>query len=113
MCDLNGQFRSAVGIVPLPSSGSGVVGLLSRDDDSITVLSVLGTGTDHVLVIDCGSGPFGLLVEEVIGVVTIDDTDLAPAPRGQEGELVSALLRRPDGVVLVVDAPAVAKLLTP
>lgn len=106
------EVRTAAGMVQLPAPGAGVVGLLPRDGDSLTVIDALGSGRDRVLVLDNGDRVFGLLVEEVSGVVTVDPERLGPPPQGQTGDLVSAVLHGPDGLVLLVDTAALARRLT-
>jgi chemotaxis signal transduction protein len=105
------EVRCAAGMVPMPSRRPDVVGLLPRVNDTLTVLTLLGSGREHVLVIDAGEAPFGLLVEEVRGIVAVDDRDVEPAPRGQSSELVSGLIRTGDVVVLLVDAHALERRL--
>jgi chemotaxis signal transduction protein len=106
------QVRSASGLLPLPAARSDVVGLLRNGDAALTVVSALGPGGDHVLVLDPGERPFGLLVEEVTGVSTIDDDAVGPPPTGQHDDLVAGVIATPSGLVLLVDAAAIAKRLT-
>ncbi|MCW2546389.1 MAG: hypothetical protein JWN96_849 [Mycobacterium sp.] len=103
------EVRRTTGLVPMPSPGPGVVGLLPRATDTLTVLTLLGSGREHVLVIDAGKGLFGLLVEEVSGILSIDEREVEPAPRGQSSDLVSGLIRTGDGVVLLIDAHALER----
>jgi len=105
------EVRSAVGIVPMPSPAPGVLGLMSRDKETLTVTSLLGSGGKHVLVLDPGDAPFGLLVEEVLGVFVVDLNTVGPRPTGQDEALVSGSLLGPDGLMLVLDAGAVARAL--
>jgi chemotaxis signal transduction protein len=105
------EVRSAAGIVPMPSAIEGVVGLLARDDEALTVTNLLGAGGNHVLVLDPGDGPFGLLVDEVLGVFVVDLNSIGPPPTGQQGNLVSGSLLGPEGLVLVLDADAIARVL--
>ena len=101
------EVRTATGLVPLPAPAPGVAGLLSRDDAPLTVVSPLGAGRGQVLVLDAGGGPFGLLVEEVAGVVNVDDADVGPAPSGQDGGVVTGVVTLAGAMVLLVDAAAV------
>lgn len=103
------EVRSASGLLPLPAARSGVVGLLRSADEALTVVSVLGLGGGHVLVLDPGGQVFGLLVEEVTGVSTIDDTAVGPPPGGQADDLVAGVISTPSGLVLLVDAAAMAR----
>ena len=101
------EVRTATGLVPLPAPAPGVAGLLPRDDVPLTVVSTRGAGRDHVLVLDAGGGPFGLLVEEVAGVVNVDDADVGPAPSGQHADVVTGVVTVAGAMVLLVDAAAV------
>lgn len=99
--------RFASGLVELPAPRTGVVGILPADRP-ITVLSVLGSGRDHVLILAAEGQTFGLLVEEVTGLSRIDDTDIRVAPDGQAEALISGVISRDDGLVLVADPAALA-----
>ena len=88
------EVRSADGIVPMPSPAPGVVGLLARDNEALTVTGILGSGGSHVLVLDPGDGPFGLLVAEVLGVFVIDLNAVGPPPTGQTEDLGEVRLKR-------------------
>lgn len=102
--------RSAEGMLPLPSAQPGVVGLLPGDGDPLTVIATLGSGHNRVIVLEPPTGgAFGLLVEEVRGVVTVELGELGPPPAGQTGDLVSGVLNRPDDLVLLVDVGALAR----
>jgi chemotaxis signal transduction protein len=103
------EVRNATSLVPLPAAAPGVAGLLRRGDDALTVLTALGAGDGHILVLDVGDGAFGLLVEEVRGIVTVGEQDVDPPPRGQQSETVSGVVRGLDELVLLVDANALAR----
>jgi chemotaxis signal transduction protein len=105
------EVVSAEGMVPIPAAAPGVVGLLRRDTQPLTVLETLGSGSDHVLVLDDGTDVFGLHVEEVSGVVTVEDGSIGPAPSGQHGDVVSAVLDFDDAMTLLVDVHALARTL--
>jgi len=72
------EVRSAEGIVPMPSAIAGVVGLLARDDEALTVTSLLGSGGHHVLVLDPGTlgRTAARLVPEQIAAVTGEDLEI-------------------------------------
>jgi chemotaxis signal transduction protein len=72
----------------------------------MTVLSVLGEPGDHVIVIEEGGLTFGLLVEQVTGVHTVDDEEIGPPPPGQDRVTVSGVLADGDGLVLLLDCSA-------
>ena len=103
----------AVGIVPLPESRVDVAGMVSRPEGPLTVLTALGTGDRHVLVLDAGDRVFGLLVEEVTGLQQVDDSDIGPPPQGQDSGLVVGVVSSGDEMVLLVDAAVLARRLEP
>ena len=61
------SVRRTVGLVALPGAGPDVVGIIPGDPP-LTVISVLGAGGDHILVIEAGERLFGLQVESVTGL---------------------------------------------
>jgi chemotaxis signal transduction protein len=107
------EVRSAADLISLPEPRSGVAGLMRREDNTMSVLSVLAPDGGHVLVLDDGNLTFGLLVEEVVGVHTVNDTDLGPPPSGQDRVVVSGVLNDDGVVVLVLDVTALAAKLAP
>jgi chemotaxis signal transduction protein len=97
------EVRSAAGLRPLPEPRPDVVGVLPADDDLLPVVDPLGGGNaSHVLVLEAG-GRFGLLVDEVTGVVDVPASDLGPGPAGQRRKIIGATIGTGDTVVLVVD----------
>lgn len=107
------EVRGAEGIMPLPAPRAGVVGLLQRGEEALPVLDALGTGRGHVLVLDPAGQPFGLLVEEVTGVVSVDEADIGDPPAGQEDPVVTGVVSMGDSLLLLVDAAALATALAP
>jgi chemotaxis signal transduction protein len=113
----NGRFALAVestlsvrnmdGMVHLPSPREGVVGVLPGDPP-LSVLSVLGAGGDHVLVVVADEVRYGLNVLEVIGVRRFDDGQIGPPPHGQLDGLISGTVSGGDELMLVIDAHAMA-----
>lgn len=101
----------ADGLLPLPSPGEGVAGLLPRGDDAVPVLDGLGAGGDHILVLEAGQRVFGLLVNQVTGVQSVDDGAVAPPPSGQEDAVIAGVVQEGDVMVLVVDVPVLARSL--
>jgi chemotaxis signal transduction protein len=85
------------------------VGFLPDGDGTLTVVAALGEGRDHVLVLNADGRPFGLLVMEVSGVIAVDAASVQPPPAGQTGELVSGVVKGGGGLVLLVDAAALAR----
>jgi len=102
--------RFASGLVDLPAPRAGVVGILPADQP-ITVLSVLGSGRHHVLVVAAAGHTFGLLVEEVTGLSRIDDQDIRVAPDGQDDALICGVINQDDGITLVADPARLAERL--
>jgi chemotaxis signal transduction protein len=94
------EVRPASGLVQLPAARAGVVGVLPDDDGTLTVVSSLGEGRDHVLVLDTGERAFGLLVQEVAGVVAVEEATIGPPPAGQAGPLVIGTIPDADGLVM-------------
>jgi chemotaxis signal transduction protein len=90
---------------PLPSPAPGVAGLAEHQGGALPVLETFGPG-GHVLVLEHAGERFGLLVEEVVGVVRVRDEEVEPAPAGQHERLVEGILRRDGEQLLVLDAGA-------
>jgi chemotaxis signal transduction protein len=102
--------RFASGLVALPAPRAGVVGILP-DELPLTVLCLLGDGRHHILVLAAEGHTFGLLVQEVIGLTSIDECDISVAPEGQEEPFISGMISRDSGLVLVADPAALARRL--
>jgi chemotaxis signal transduction protein len=90
----------------MPVPRTGVVGVVHTEGESLTVVSILGGGDGHVLVLNSLHGYFGLLADEVCGIVSIDELD--PAPRGQATQVFSGVARTSEGTFLVVDVNQLA-----
>ena len=99
------EIRSAADLVPLPDGRAHVVGVLSGEEETLTVIDVLGKGRDHVIVVQA-SGCFGIHVQQVVGVVDVDPDEFGPAPRGQRHEVVQSV-RRTDGTLEMVINPEI------
>lgn len=96
---------------PLPSPREGVLGLAEHAGGALPVLAAFGGEGAHVLALDAGGVRFGLLVEEVLGVVRVREDELAPAPPGQDERLVAGLLRHGGEEALVLDVAVLARRL--
>jgi chemotaxis signal transduction protein len=107
------EVRSAAELTSLPEPRSGVAGLMHRAGDAVSVLSLLAPDGGHIVVLDTGELVFGLLVEEVIGVETVNDADVGPPPPGQHRVVVSGVLNDDGTLVLVLDVDALAAKLGP
>jgi chemotaxis signal transduction protein len=102
------EVRPAAELIPLATAREGVAGLLSWNGGALSVVSVLGTGGGHILVLDREGDPFGLLVDTVTGVTRLEDDAVGCPPAGQGRALVSGTVRSADGhLILLVDVAAV------
>lgn len=103
------EVRPGGALVELPAARPGVAGLVSYGGESLAVLDVFdatgGNGKHHMLLLDHGDHGFGLLVDLVTRVVTVDGA-IGPAPRGQAREYISGTVPTDDGPLLVVDVGA-------
>jgi chemotaxis signal transduction protein len=101
------SVRSLDGLVDLPSPRDDIVGVLPGQPP-LSVLSTLGVGGDHILVIEDDGVRYGLRVLEVLGVRRFEDDQIGPPPKGQSDGLISATVTDSDVLVLVADAKALA-----
>jgi chemotaxis signal transduction protein len=88
-------------VTTLPTARPGVMGLLRRGGRSLSVLAPFGAGT-FVVVVETASAAFGLVVQEVLGVVRVADEDVEPAPAGQADPLVVGVVGQGDDQDLLV-----------
>ncbi|MET0147170.1 MAG: chemotaxis protein CheW [Ilumatobacteraceae bacterium] len=97
--------RPAALIVGVPSESRDVVGILPGDP-VLSVLSPLTVDADaaHVLVVTTPGRDFGLLVDAVTEVFTIDESAIRPV---RDAGLVIGVVERPGGVLLLTDAMAI------
>lgn len=102
--------RSAAGLVPLPVPRPGVIGVLPADPP-LTVLSVLGSGRDRILVLAAVGATFGLLVQEVTGLTSVDEGRIGNPPDGQDEALVCGVVEGEAGLEFLADPAALAKRL--
>lgn len=106
------EVRPAEGIAPLPVPRRGVAGVLRREEEVLTVASILGEGAGHVIVLEGGGEVFGILAEAALGILRADETTLTPPPAGQEGPVVSGVVRADGGrMVLLLDVDELARVL--
>jgi chemotaxis signal transduction protein len=98
------------GLMALPSARPNVAGILPGDPP-LTVLSSLGTGGSHILVIHTHGRWFGLLVDAVTELCRVDDDMIGPAPGGQSSPLVSGTVERDGKLLLIADPDALAGVL--
>jgi chemotaxis signal transduction protein len=99
--------RRAERMIELPDEGREVVGLLPGNPP-LTVMSTLGDGGSHVLVVEAMQKTFGLLVDEVVGVRRVDERDIRHSPDGQASPLVFGTVECDGELALLADADALA-----
>lgn len=97
----------STGMISLPAPHPDVSGIVPGDPP-LTVISPLGAGGAHILVICTDEHTFGLQVEEVTGLRRVDDVDIHPAPHGQDQQLVSGTIDAWGELVMVASASALA-----
>ena len=101
------QVRTAADLSFLPMSRTGVAGLVMDGEVALPVLSILGADGDRLLVLEADGRRFGLLVEEVSGVV--DKGRLAAPPASQASPLITGVLDSEQDTALVIDAGVLAR----
>jgi chemotaxis signal transduction protein len=95
------EVSDAQGLTSLPAARAGVVGLVRRGGRSLSVLAPFGTGK-FVVIVETAGAAFGLIVQEVLGVVHVAEADVEPAPAGQLDPLVVGLVGRDGSQDLLV-----------
>lgn len=105
------QVLGAGSLRPLARPREDVVGLLDVPGEPVPlpVLASLGSGPDgHVLVVEARGHRFGLLVDEVTGVLRDEDVRLGPPPAGRDVSGVRATIILDGGSALLLDAGSLA-----
>lgn len=105
--DVTTAVLRSIGMISLPAPHPDVSGIISGDPP-LTVISPLGSGGAHILVVCTDAATFGLQVEQVTGLRRVDEADIRPAPHGQDRQLVSGTVDTWGELVMVVDASALA-----
>jgi chemotaxis signal transduction protein len=100
------EVRTAGELQALPGRREGIAGLVEKDGQVLTVLSTLGAGGAHVLLLSSAKGSFGLLTDEVLGVVDVTESEIQPPPLGQSRELVSGAINTRGRLELMVSVVA-------
>lgn len=103
------EVRTAGAMRPLPMPMDDVVGVVERDGDAIPVLSALDASGQHVLLLCAGGETVGVLVSEVMGVVSVARDSMGPAPAGQNDPLVCATVQGDHELMFQVDVDALAR----
>jgi chemotaxis signal transduction protein len=102
--------RRTIGMITLPAARPGVAGLIPGDPP-LTVLSPLGAGGTHILIVEIADHTFGLQVDTVTGLRRIDDADIRPAPQGQDRALISGTIETGGDLMMVTNPSALAERL--
>jgi chemotaxis signal transduction protein len=106
------EVRLAQGMAPLPVPRRGIAGVIRRDDEILTVVSLLGDAAGHVIILEGDGRLFGLLAETAIGVLRTEEAEVAPPPAGQDGPVVTGVIRDPGGgMTMLVDVDELARVL--
>lgn len=99
--------RTVDGLVPVPGAGADIAGVLPGSPP-LTVLSTLGAGGSHVVVVESRGASFGLLVDFVSGLRRFADNEVRPAPTGQGSAFICGLVDLDGELILVADPDALA-----
>jgi chemotaxis signal transduction protein len=99
--------RTIDGMVDLPAPGTDTLGVLPGNPP-LPVLSSLGTGGEHIVVVVSNEVRFGLQVRNVVGVRRYRDDQIGPAPKGQAGGLISGTIYDDTELTLVADPEGLA-----
>lgn len=105
--DVTRAVLRSSGMIPLPAPHPDVAGIIPGDPP-LTVISPLGAGGTHVLVVQTGEQTFGLQVDTVTGLRRIDESNIHPAPQGQNRELICGTIDAWGELVMVASADALA-----
>ncbi len=100
------EVRTAAEVKPMPGQKPGVAGLIERNGRAVTVLTTFGSDGKHVLLFSAGGNSFGLMADEVSGVVSVSDLDIEPAPLGQTRPLLDGVVKVKTGLELMVSVDA-------
>lgn len=105
--DVAVSVRTADDLVPLPDPAPEVVGIIPGSPP-LTVISPFGSTGAHIIVVEAAEKRFGLMVDEVTGLRSVDEADIRPAPTGQGRALVSGTVDTDGQLVFVADPTALA-----
>lgn len=95
------------GLVTVPEQRDDIAGMLPGEPP-LTVLTALGEGGDHVLVLETAVARFGLQVREVLGVKRVAEDAMLAAPEGQSDDLFTATVIDDGSLVFVIDTDRLA-----
>jgi chemotaxis signal transduction protein len=99
--------RPAAGMIALPAANPYIAGIITGQPP-LTVISALGTGGSHILILEAADQTFGLLVDAVTGLRRVTQSQLGPAPAGQHEPLISGTVNDGGALVLITDPDALA-----
>ena len=101
------SVRKMEGMVNLPLPRPDVIGVLPGNPP-LTVLTSLGAGGDHVLIVETPDVQYAIQVLEVLGIRRFDDGQVGPPPDGQADGIICGTLDGAEELTLVVDPRALA-----
>jgi chemotaxis signal transduction protein len=96
----------ATELTPLPDAAEGVRGVVREADALVPVTDALGAGGSMIVVVDVGGEMVGVLAGDVTGVIEIDEAQMGPAPTGQRGGLISAMVTIGRATAMLLDPEA-------
>jgi chemotaxis signal transduction protein len=105
------EVRLATEVTSLPSPMEGIAGLIERQGSALTVLSTFGAGGRQVVVLKASAGAFGLVADEVTGVVNVSELDIEAQPLGQIRPLISGVVKSRTGLELMVSVDGLWRML--
>lgn len=101
------SVRLAQGMVWLVEARTDVAGVIAGDPP-LTVIAPLGSGGNQILVVEAAGKTFGLLVDEVTGLVRVASSDIGAAPDGQGRDLICGTVVTDGRLVMLADQVAMA-----
>ena len=117
MCAIPMEFvvgvRRAAEVRPFPGQRDDVMGLIGLDGGTVPVLKVLSSEGGHVMLLKTAAGAYGLLVDEVVGVVRLQDSQVQPPPAGGGDPLLEAIIKTDGDVDFLISADELAHRLAP
>ena len=96
------EVRSNAEVAAIPGAHPSVAGLLDWKDQALTVVAVLGTGS-QLIVVDGGPGVYGLLVEEVLELAQRSERELGRVPAEGSAGYVTGVMRSEGRMVPIID----------
>lgn len=106
---------------PVPGAPATVAGLVNDRGRPLTILDLrqrLGLPAreagphDRIVVLETASRPFGIVVDEVTGVIELTEAEIEPLPRpgkGRRGACLKGFHAGVDEALLLLDAPRLSE----